>query len=109
MPNRFNRSNFLKSVIVDGKEEFDMTTNSINDFKFLREKTFYKIVEEDLIRPDLIAAKAYKSLSAMNYWWVVMYLNNIHDIWHDLNIGDELVIPNKKDLEDYLVFDRNKK
>ena len=109
MANRFNRSDFLKSEIVEGKEEFDMITNSVNDFKFLRDKTFYKITEEDIQRPDLIAMKAYNDTNAMNYWHVIMYLNNIHDVWNDMVIGANIMIPHKKDLEDFIVFNRSKK
>lgn len=108
MPNMFNRSDFMKSEIVDGKEEYDLISNSINDFKFLREKTFYKITEEDLQRPDLIAMKAYKDPNAMNYWWIIMYLNNIHDIWNDLVVGSNIVIPNRKDLEDFSISKRSR-
>lgn len=109
MINRYNRSNFLKTNIVDGKEEFDLNTNTLNDFKFTREKTYYTITEEDLIRPDLISSKAYKDIMAMHYWHIVLFVNEIHDVWNDLVVGDVLNIPHKKDIEDFVVFSRNRK
>lgn len=107
MFNRLNRTDFYKTNIVEGKEEIDLVTFSVGDFKFNREKTFYKITEEDLLRPDLIAIKAYGDIVSMNYWYVILYINDIQDIWNDLQIGDILTIPAKKDIEDLIVANRN--
>ncbi len=104
--NRFNRSDFYKKENVDGKEIFDFTSSSINDFKFSREKSFYKITHKDLLRPDLICINAYQDRSAQNYWWIVMTLNNIFDMWYDLEIGQIITIPHRKDLEEFVIKNR---
>ena len=108
MNNRFNRSNFLKKNLIDGVNEFDLNSNSINDFEFTREMTYYKITQSDLLRPDLIAIKSYGNLGDMNLWWIIMYVNEIHDIWNDLYIGLMLQIPNKLDIEDFYTANRNR-
>lgn len=105
--NRFNRSEYYRKEIVDGKEEFDFTSCSINDFKFNREKSFYKITQRDLLRPDLIAINAYEDRNAQTYWWIILTLNNIHDIWNDLSEGQILSIPNRKDVEEFVIANRN--
>lgn len=107
--NKFSRSNFLSKDLIEGIHEFDMTTNSINDFVFSREKTFYKIVKEDLKRPDIIAMKAYGDVESMQYWHILMRYNNIHDIWNDISIGDVLVVPNKIDIEELISFNKIQK
>jgi hypothetical protein len=106
--NRYNRSNFYKKVVVDGVEQFDLTTNSIEDFKFSREMTYYKISEDDIARPDLIAVKAYQDRDMMNVWWIIMCVNNKLDMWNDFVIGELLNIPDKKDLEDFLSFNQSR-
>ena len=106
--NRFNRSEFYKKEIVDGIEELDLVTNSIQDFTFSREMSYYKVIEADLGRPDLIAIKAYQDRSKMFAWWILFYVNEIVDPYNDLEIGDILSVPHPKDLEDLLVYNQNK-
>lgn len=103
---KFNRSKFLSPVVIDNVNEFDLVSNTINQFKFNREKRYYRVQEEDIQRPDLIAIKAYRDVEAMRFWWIVCYLNNIMDPWNDININDLLIIPDKRDVEDFLVFNR---
>lgn len=107
--NKFSRSNFLSKILVEGNYEFDMSTNSINDFTFNREKTYYKVVREDLKRPDIIAMKAYGDVESLQYWHILMWYNNIHDIWNDISIGDVLIVPNRKDIEELISFNKNQK
>lgn len=107
MPTKYNRTNFLTKIRTDGVNEYDMVSNSLNKFRFNRKKSYYKVTQEDVQRPDLIAMKAYGSREAMPYWFIIMYLNNIHDVWNDIVVGDVLVIPNEKDIEDFFIFNRN--
>lgn len=109
MQNRFNRSEFYKREIVDGVEEFDLTSNYINDFNFSRETTLYTVIEADIKRPDLIAIKAYGDKNKMNVWWIILQYNNIVDIWNDMEPGDVLNIPHPLDIEDLLVGLQNRK
>lgn len=104
---KYNRTNFLKKTLVDSVNEYDLVTNSINTFTFSREKSYYRVQEADIQRPDLIAIRAYKDVEAMKYWWVLCYINNIMDPWNDIAINDVWLIPDKKDLEEFLVHNRN--
>ena len=100
--NRFNRSDFYKKEVVDGVEELDLITNSIQDFKFTREMTYYKVIDADIGRPDLISIKAYGDKLSMFKWWVLFYVNDIVDPYTDLYEGLVLLVPHQKDLEDLL-------
>lgn len=107
MATKYNRTNFLTKDKVNGINEYDLVSNSLNKFRFSNRKTYYKVTQEDIQRPDLIAIKAYQSREAMPYWFIIMYLNNIHDVWNDLTVGDVLLIPNEKDIEDFFIFNRS--
>lgn len=105
--NKYNREFFLDKILINGKEEFDLVSNSIVSFKFKRQKSFYRVKEEDIQRPDLICIKMYDDVSMMNAWWIIMYINEIHDIWNDMTVGDLLIIPDKQDVNDFVTYNRN--
>jgi len=102
MPNfdKFDRTKRFKKVIINGISEPDMLTNSVTSFKFTGEKTFYTLTSSDIQRPDLLS---YKLFGAMNYWWLLLKINKIEDVWNDLNAGDVITVPSKRDMEDYIM------
>ena len=93
---KYNRSNFYKTEVVDGLVEKDLLTNVTNIFDNISEYSFYRVLEEDLLRPDLISLKVYRSIS---YWWIILKANNIEDVWNDLYAGKILAIPSISDVE----------
>ena len=105
MPNfdKFNRTKRFKKNIINGISEPDMLTNSFKDFKFSRQKNFYTLTSSDVARPDLLSLKFYDK---MNYWWLVLKINKIEDVWNDLTPGDVFILPHKKDIEEFIM--RNK-
>lgn len=72
--------------------------NNLN-FLLLRKKlnlprhstdTYVTITQEDVLRPDLIANKAYKTTDLL---WVILEYNNISDPLFGLQINQILIIP----------------
>jgi hypothetical protein len=57
MATKYNRTNFLTKIKVDGTNEYDLVSNNLNKFKFSRKKSYYKVTQEDIQRPDLVAIK----------------------------------------------------
>lgn len=96
----YDREDFLKRAITDGIEELDLQSLDISDFseRLLREN-MYVITASDAYRPDLIAQRVYGITSL---WWVLLKLNGINDIWHDLTPGTVLMYPNLSYLKVYL-------
>jgi hypothetical protein len=101
---KFNRTNFYNEESVDAIIERDMLTNTTDVFNNKTDYSFYVIKDYDLLRPDLISFRLYGSLA---YWWILMKVNDIEDIWNDLYVGKVLVIPKFSDIEIY--YDKNKK
>lgn len=95
---KYNRSNFYKTEVVDSLVEKDLLTNVTNIFDNNSEYSFYRVKEEDLLRPDLISLKLFKTIA---YWWIILKANNIEDVWHDLYAGKILAIPPISDIEKY--------
>lgn len=101
---KYDREYFYK--LVKNDRERDLLTNTFEKEQFKREFSSYTITEEDLYRPDLISIKVYRKL---DYWWILMKVNKIEDIWNDLYVGKELKVPNILDIEDYYMNNRRKK
>lgn len=100
---KYSRTKYFKKNTVNGIQEPDMLTNSLADFEFKREHKFHTIDSSDLQRPDLIA---YRTYGKMNYWWIILKVNSIEDIWTDLKVGDVLKLPNPTDIEDFIASKR---
>ena len=93
-----DRTTFFSRVTVDGTPELDLLYNSMDRFTTARPVTEYRIVEEDQMRPDLISFKVYGSAE---FWWVVMFFNEIYNPLMDIVVGNVLKIPNILDVYDF--------
>lgn len=103
MPNKFNRTNFYQQNLIDGVVENDLAFNGFDNYSFKRPRTYYTVKEEDLYRPDLIALK---TLGNMDYWWIILKLNSIDDVYNDLFLGKSLQIPSISDCEQFYIQTR---
>jgi Base plate wedge protein 53 len=56
---------------------------------------YYQIAENDVMRPDLISYKVYQTT---DYWWLILYVNDIHDPLNDIKSGQVIKIPNILDI-----------
>jgi len=95
---RFNRTKFIQKNLINGIKECDLPFNGFKDFNFKRPMIPYIIVQEDIQRPELLSYKLYQKI---NYWWIIMKVNNIEDIWNDLEIGQEILLPDTNDIEEF--------
>ncbi len=102
---KYTRSNFYDRNLINGIEENDLTMNSFNNFQFTRRHTFYEVQADDVQRPDLISLRNYKRT---NFWWIIMKVNGIEDVWNDLEVGRLLAIPNIADVEEFVLQNRRK-
>jgi len=90
-----NRTNFYNKVTNDSIEEYDYLHNTLSEFKTEYPIEYYRIEEGDLIRPDLISYKIYGTI---NFWWLIMMFNNIHDVFNEMQVGTLIKIPNQLDI-----------
>ena len=90
-----NRTDFYNETTIDSTQEFDYLYNSISNFRTDYPVTYYKITDSDLMRPDLISYQVY---GTVDYWWIICYLNQIHNPFSDIKIGMVLAIPNVLDI-----------
>lgn len=96
---KYTRTKYFKTNLLNGILEPDLLTNHFKDFEFSRQKKFYTITTDDIKRPELLSIKLY---GKMNYWWIIMKVNNVEDIWNDLVVGDVISVPDVRDIEDFI-------
>lgn len=89
------RTDFFNKVLLDGVQEYDHLYNNLSKFRMYYPVQYYRVAEDDLMRPDLISFKKYSTIS---YWWIICYVNDIEDAFHDLEVGMLLIIPNPIDI-----------
>jgi hypothetical protein len=89
------RTDFFNKTIIDGAEEYDHLYNNLSKFTMSYPAQYYRVRSDDLLRPDLISYKAY---GTVKYWWIICYINSIHNIFEDIAVGDLLKIPSTIDI-----------
>lgn len=92
------RTNFYNKVTINGVEEYDHLDNNVSKLVLNYPVQYYRVQETDLIRPDLISYKLY---GTEEYWWLLMVINGIEDIFHDMEVGQLLQIPNVYDIYNF--------
>lgn len=100
-----DRNLFFNKVTVDGIQELDFLDNSLAGFELKRTPTYYRVKEQDLVRPDIISYKFYGSVE---FWWFVMIVNNISDIKEEITAGVLLKLPHVLDIYDYFKSKRKR-
>lgn len=96
----YGRDHFLDHYIVDGVEELDMQSSYFGDFSenlLCKNYTIVRYSEEH--RPDLLSYRLY---STPEMWWVLLKLNGISDVWHDLVQGVTIKYPDSQYLKVFL-------
>ena len=90
-----NRTKFYHVAIVNGISELDFLWNSLSNFEMNYAPTYYRVSGPDLMRPDIIS---YKNYGTVNFWWIIMTVNDIDNPLTDLEEGMILTIPSKLDI-----------
>lgn len=62
------------------------------------EPLYYRVEDADLMRPDMISFKSYGTVS---YWWLILFVNGVHDPFFDLVVSQLLDIPQIYDIYDF--------
>lgn len=103
---KFTRSNFFNQNTIDGNIENDLAFTRFDEFDFKRKRIFFTITDKYVSRPDLIALDM---LGKIDYWWVILKLNNIDDVYNDMTLGKVIQIPSLSDVEEFGIVTKRKK
>jgi hypothetical protein len=96
---RFNRTNFIKTEVIDDIVRLHLVNDYFDDcFKITREVQYYQVERTDIQNPDLLSLKVY---GVSDYWWILCMVNRIYDVWNDLIEGDIIIVPDISDIEDF--------
>ena len=97
---RLDRTNFYNKFGVNGINESDLVYNHWDLFTLTRPVIFCQISRSFIGRPDLIS---YKYFGIIDYWWIILKVNEIDDPWNDLIMGNQIIIPDANDIEDWIL------
>jgi len=103
---KLNRSNFLDTFNNNGTREAILDSDYWKLFKITYEPLIYTIKDVDIARWDFMSTKFYGS---SDFYWFLLKVNNINDPWNDIVPGDEIIIPDKRDIYDYFTRVKNAK
>jgi hypothetical protein len=95
---QFRRTNFLKEFITNGVNEYDLLLSNWDLFELNYPISFNTIQQLDIQRPDFLSYRLY---DASEYWWVLCKLNKIDDLWNDLYVGMDIIVPDMQDILDF--------
>jgi len=60
--------------------------------------SYHQVTESDVMRPDLISYAVY---GTVDYWWIILFVNDIDDPLTEIVAGDVLTIPNIADIYNF--------
>lgn len=99
MGNKYNRTNFLsKGKSLFDIDEWDLILGNWDLFETKRPLKFNTVKYGEIQRPDLLSARIYGDVSL---WWILCKFNQIDDVWNDLYVGMDLLIPDLADIYDF--------
>jgi len=105
MLNKYSRSKFIPIVDAGDHLERDLVMGNWDLFKIKRPIGFDSIKMTDIYRPDLLAIRIYGNIS---FWWYLLKVNSIDDYWNDIEIGQDIIVPDPQDIRDFTLKVRAK-
>lgn len=93
-----DRTKFYNIAEIDDVKELDYLDNNVSKFTTKYAVGYYTVKEDDLMRPDLISYKVYRTVE---FWWIIAVYNNIADVFNDFYVGQILKIPNLLDIYEF--------
>jgi len=97
--NKYDRTSFLTKAHNNSDElEWDMLLSGWDLFKLTKPISFNVIKYGDIGRPDILSYRIYDS---SKYWWILCKVNQIDDVWNDMHVGDDIIVPDLIDIENY--------
>lgn len=104
--NKYDRTTFLYNISSNDIDEWDLIRSNWDLFEIKRPLRFDSIKYSDVQRPDMISVRLY---GVTDYWWILCKFNQIDDVWNDLYVGMDLIIPDVLDIQDYYTSVRRRK
>lgn len=92
------RTSFFTEVSVDSVAERDFLWSPLSTFTMNYKPMYYRVNASDVMRPWLISYKCY---GVTEFWWILMFINNIDNPFTDIVEGMVLTIPNRIDIYDF--------
>jgi hypothetical protein len=102
----YDRETLFQKNIVDGVQEFDMGSIDLGDLTRNITLNWTIVKHNEEARPDLISYRLY---GTSDLWWIVLWLNGIQDVWHDLVPDVALKYVPRSRIDDALKYFRQKK
>jgi len=90
-----DRTAFFNIIDAGNGNEYDHLNNTLRRFVMDYPVTYYRATADDEMRMDLIS---YKTYGSVKYWWIICFVNGIHNPLTDIKAGDLLKIPNVLDI-----------
>ena len=100
MANKYNRTNFMPEVFGGDYLERDMILSQWDLFEIRRPIQFNSIKRQDLMRMDLLSIRLYGTQSL---WWLLAKVNSIDDIFNDMSIGMDIIVPHIEDYSEFIL------
>lgn len=97
---KYNRTNFLNKVAINGKMEYDLSECHFDLLKITRPTYVYECTYDDVGRPDRISRRIYRD---QQYWWIILKYNNILDAYNEIYPSKILYAPHEHDLQDWFL------
>lgn len=91
------RKYLFGKTTVDGNNELDYLDTRLHNFN-PEQTTIFKVPAFMVGRPDIISFAVYEK---PNYYWLIMWANDIVDPFEDIKAGDDLIIPSLLDYYDF--------
>ena len=93
-----DRTDFYNITDIGNGPEYDHLYNNISKFAPQYPVNYYRIVEADVMRPDMISYKCYNTV---DLWWLLMVYNNIENPLMNIVPGNLLMVPNIVDVYNF--------
>jgi len=96
--NKFKRTNFLAQDSSHDVMEWDLLLSNWDLFETKRPIKFDTVQYSDIQRPDMLCFRIYGTI---DYWWILCKFNQIDDVWNDMYIGMDLIVPSVEDIQEF--------
>ncbi len=87
-----------KATQNSGGVEWDLILSHWDLFTIKQPLSFDSIKYGEVQRPDVLSYRIYGS---SEYWWILCKFNQIDDMWNDMYVGMDIVIPNMLDINEF--------
>lgn len=102
---KYNRTNFIEVVEVDGIKERDLLLSNWEMFIPKRGIRYTYLDLAEVARPDILSVKLY---GRSDWWWIIAKYNQIDDWWNDAVEGLRVGYVYAEDIEDFYMAVKHK-